>query len=344
MQLETGARSSSMAGAEEHRASTTAERRARGLGWFSLGLGVAGLLAPGGVARLIGVREDERTRRLLQGIGVRELASGIGILTNPQSAAWVWSRVFGDVMDLALLAHSLESEESNRERVVGATLAIAGITMVDAMCASQLASEDGVDGDSTDRSAPGRAESRQIRLAKAVTVKRPRPEVYAFWRNFENLPRFFQHLESVEVEGKRSRWKTRLIGQSPLEWDAEIVVDRPDESIEWASTADGGMTSRGAVQFLDAPGRRGTEVRVMLEYEPKGLLGARLLKLLGQIPAEQIGNDLRRFKQMLEVGEVMHSDASIHRGMHPARPPKPAQRELPEREPRREREGHEVQP
>jgi uncharacterized membrane protein len=157
-------------------------------------------------------------------------------------------------------------------------------------------------------------------MVRAITVKRPRAEVYAFWKNFENLPKFLEHVESIESLGGRWRWRAKPFGAAPLEWDAEIVIDREDESIEWGTLEGGDIASRGAVQFADAPGGRGTEVRVEIEYEPKGALRTSFATLFGRVPAEQIANDLRRFKQLLEVGEVVHSDASVHRGMHPARP------------------------
>jgi uncharacterized membrane protein len=300
-----------------------AERRARGLGWFSLGLGVAQLLAPRRVARLIGIRDDERTCHIVQTIGVREISSGAAILTNTESAGPVWMRVVGDVMDLGLLGWAMQSEDTERDRVVAATAAVAGITLIDALSAVQLGKANGGGNGSLALDRTGRREPQPglIRMAGAVTVKRARAEVYAFWKNFENLPKFFEHVESIQTSGQKSRWRSRLFGGNPLEWEAEIILDRPEESIEWRSFEDGNIASRGVVHFLDAPGARGTEVRVELEYGPKGVLGASFAKLFGAVPAQQIANDLRRFKQLLEVGEIVHSDASVHSGMHPARPP-----------------------
>jgi uncharacterized membrane protein len=311
-----------------------AERRARGLGWFSLGLGVAQLFAPRRVARLIGIRDDERTCHILQTIGVREISSGAAILTNTESAGPVWMRVIGDVMDLGLLGLAAQSEDTERDRVVAATAAVAGITVIDALSAVQLSKANGGGNGANGTLALARMGRRdrqpgRIRMVRAVTVKRPRADVYAFWKNFENLPKFFEHVESIRASGQRSRWRSKLFGGNPLEWEAEIILDRPEESIEWRSFEDGDIASRGVVHFLDAPGGRGTEVRVELEYEPKGVLGASFAKLFGSVPAQQIANDLRRFKQLLEVGEIVHSDASVHRGMHPARPP--SAKELPEK-------------
>jgi uncharacterized membrane protein len=304
-----------------------AERRARGLGWFSLGLGIAQLIAPRNVARLIGVRDDEHTCHVLRTIGVRELSSGAAILTNTESAGPVWTRVIGDVMDLGLLGLAMQSEDAQRDRLLAATVAVAGITLVDALSAAELgrANDNGRANGGNGSLAlepmhQGERVQRRIRMARAITVKRSRADAYAFWKNFENLPKFFEHVESIQTSGGRSRWRSKLFAENPLEWEAEIILDRPEESIEWRSFDGGDIASRGVVHFVDAPGGRGTEVRVELEYEPKGVLGASFAKLFGRMPAQQIANDLRRFKQLLEVGEIVHSDASVHRGMHPARP------------------------
>jgi uncharacterized membrane protein len=98
-------------------------------------------------------------------------------------------------------------------------------------------------------------------------------------------------------------------------------MDRPDEAIGWRSVEGTRVPNRGVVRFEPAPGDRGTQVRVELKYEPPGgALGSAFAKLFGEEPSQQIAGDLRRLKQVLETGEVLHSDASVHRGLHPARP------------------------
>jgi uncharacterized membrane protein len=304
----------------------SAQRRARGLGWFSIGLGLAQIGAPRTVARLIGIDDDEETRNTMFAIGLREITSGIGILSRPRLAGWVWGRVGGDVMDLALLGKAMSQDENDRGRLAAATAAVLGATVLDFLTGQQLSR--GPNGSSSVPAVGvgrrhGAAQRQGIHVKQAVTIKRPRSEVYSFWHNFENLPRFMAHLESVEViDERRSHWKARAPGRTTVEWDAEVVEDRPNEFIVWRSLPDAGVPNSGSVQFRDAPGNRGTEVLVELRYQPPGgKLSSLIAKLFGEEPEQQVKGDLRRFKQVMETGEIVHSDASIHRGPHPAVPP-----------------------
>jgi uncharacterized membrane protein len=247
---------------------------------------------------------------------LREITSGIGILSGPRPAGWVWTRVAGDLMDLALLGKALNSEDSNRGRVTAATAAVLGVTALDFVTGRRL-SGDGSNG------SEGAKTSRQIEVVEAITINRPRNEVYGFWRNFENFPRFMAHLESVErIDERRSRWKAKAPAGAAVEWEAEITEDRPNELIGWRSLPESEVPNSGQVRFRDAPGNRGTEVIVELKYQPPGgRIAALLAKLFGEEPGQQVKSDLRRLKQVMEIGEIVHSDASIHPGPHPARPP-----------------------
>jgi uncharacterized membrane protein len=146
--------------------------------------------------------------------------------------------------------------------------------------------------------------------------------VYRYWRDLEHLPTFMAHLESVTMQDSgRSKWIAKGPMGIHIEWQAEIVADQPNENIAWRSCEGSDVPNQGSVRFLDAPGGRGTEVRVELRYDPPtGALGAAVAKLFGAEPGQEIAGDLRRFKQVIETGEVLHSDASIHKGPHPARP------------------------
>jgi uncharacterized membrane protein len=287
------------------------ERTAKGLGWFSLGLGLAQLISPRGVARLIGAPDHRRARGTLVAIGLREVASGLGILLRRRPSGWLWARVGGDLVDLALLGVTLRQQQAQRERTMRATAAVLGVTVVDAISAVQLTRK----GREVEGEAP-------FHVTKAITINRPPEEVYRFWRNFENLPNFTAHLEAVEVKNGVSLWRARAPAGVSVEWEAEVTLDRPNEAIAWRSIDSSTVPNQGLVTFRPAPRNRGTEVKVELSYRPPaGVVGVTLAKLFGEEPGQQIEGDLRRLKQVLETGEVVHSDASIYRGMHPARPP-----------------------
>ena len=291
------------------------ERLARGLGWFSIGLGLAQIGAARSVARLIGVPDDNETRNTMFAIGLREIASGIGILSRPNPAPFLWSRVGGDIMDLALLGKELRSDEAKRPRVAAATAAVLGVTLLD-LYASQESSR------TSNGTAARTAKERGVQLQVAITVNCPVEAAYEFWHNFQNLPRFMNHIGSVRATApNRLHWTAKGPAGLEFQWDAEIVDNRPNERIAWRSLPGGDVESHGAVEFRPAPGDRGTEVIMELRYEPPGgRVVERLAQLFGKALEVQIERDLRAFKQILEVGEVVHSDASIHRGPHPARP------------------------
>jgi uncharacterized membrane protein len=144
-----------------------------------------------------------------------------------------------------------------------------------------------------------------IRVEQSVTVNRPREETYRFWRNFENLPRFMDHLEAVHVlDEQRSRWVAKGPAGTRVEWDAEIHNEIPGELIAWRSLPGSQVDHAGSVHFTPAMGE-GTEVRVILRYDPPaGKLGAAVARVFGEEPSHQVAEDLRRFKQVMEAGEL----------------------------------------
>jgi uncharacterized membrane protein len=150
---------------------------------------------------------------------------------------------------------------------------------------------------------------KAIKVERSVTIDKSREELFAFWRNFENLPRFMEHLVSVRVDSPtRSHWQAKAPAGRTVEWDAEIVNEVPNEIIAWKSVGEPDVSNAGAVNFLDAPGGRGTIVRVTLDYEPPaGRVGAVLSHFLSEEPDHQIREDLRKFKQLMETGEITTS-------------------------------------
>lgn len=154
-----------------------------------------------------------------------------------------------------------------------------------------------------------------IKVDRVVMIERSPEEVWRFWRDFENLPRFMEHLESVTVRNDRlSHWIARAPAGTRVEWDAEIHNAIPGELIAWRSLPGADVDNAGSVHFYPAHGGRATEVRVVLSYEPPaGRLGAAVATLFGEEPAQQVEDDLRRLKQVLESGEVATTGTSIPR-------------------------------
>lgn len=141
--------------------------------------------------------------------------------------------------------------------------------------------------------------------AYATTILKPRQEVYAYWRNWQNLPKFSRHLKSVEdIGSNRTRWTTEG-PRGDISWDAETTQDLPGELISWKSIGEADVSNHGHVTFKDAPGDRGTEVVATLSYDiPGGIAGEAAAKLTGTSPEAEVAETLRRFKCLLEVGEL----------------------------------------
>jgi uncharacterized membrane protein len=173
--------------------------------------------------------------------------------------------------------------------------------------------------------------SGEVRVAQSLTMCRSPEEVYAFWRDFQNLARWMRAIECVQLSGPRSsHWRARGVAGKRVEWDAEITDERPNELIAWRTLAGSGLAHRGQVRFCAAPAGRGTEVQVEFWYRPPGgALGRLAATALGRAPEQQLAGDLRRLKQVLETGEVMLSDVTL-RGARlrqgPAQPPRRAPR------------------
>ena len=138
-----------------------------------------------------------------------------------------------------------------------------------------------------------------------TTILKPRNEVYAFWRDWNNLPRFSPYLKTVQETGPgRTHW----VAKGPtgdVEWDAETTVDERDATIGWRSLPGADVANAGRVDFSDAPGDRGTEVKISLSYDaPGGKIGAFAAKISGLEPEQEVAETLRRVKAILECGEV----------------------------------------
>jgi uncharacterized membrane protein len=198
--------------------------------------------------------------------------------------------VLGDALDLAVLGRARSERGADRTRLTSAAAAVAGVTALD-LAASERAT---------------RRARAPIHVRKSITIDRPPGELYERWHDLTKLPGIMRHLASVEVTGpRRSRWRANGPAGTTIEWEAETVDDQPDRRIAWQSLPDTKVPNRGAVEFEPAPGDRGTILRVDLQYDPPGgAAGAAIAKLFGKEPSQEIGEDLRRFKQVVETGEV----------------------------------------
>jgi len=277
------------------------QRLARALGWFSVALGLAEVVAPRKLSRAIGMNGNENLLRVL---GLREIASGVGLLTQQQRAGWMWSRVAGDAMDLAVLGAAMKSDDSNRTRVAAATAAVAGVAALDLYCSQQLwKSSDGADTDEY------RNEAREP-VHEMVTVNASAEECYRMWRNFTSFPRFMKHVESVTDRGNdQYHWVVKAPGGGTLEWDSRVTADEPNRRLAWETLPGASVANRGNVEFEAAPGDRGTIVRVVMSYvPPAGAIGAAMAKVSGNSPDHDVREDLRRFKEIIETGEIPTTD------------------------------------
>jgi uncharacterized membrane protein len=262
----------------------------RSLGLFSIGLGLTQLLAPKTLGRAIGVGDQTTVMRLC---GMREFATGVGLLSGKAPAAFSTSRVIGDVMDLALLGASLRSPQANPSRIAAAATAVASVTAVD-VYASKLDIQSSI----------ARA-AQEVPVTVTLAINSPPEKIYEFWRKLENLPRFMQNLESVRETGDRTSHWIAKAGGMRMQWQSEIVDDQPNQFISWRTREGSEVNHCGSVRFDAASGGRGTIVRVELYYGlPGGRVAQQAAKLFSAAPETVIKEDLRRLKQLIETGEV----------------------------------------
>ncbi|TYP89973.1 SRPBCC family protein [Blastococcus xanthinilyticus] len=306
-------------------------RTARVLGLVSTGLGVAMLRDPKGVARFSGVDDSATALSMITVVGARELLHAFPLLAG--CPGWAWTRVAGDAMDLTAMGIArssrgiarssrgmalssrgiaLSSRSGERERRLrNATLAVAGLAALDLATAvrSRRAGSRSADRELLPGSAPWKS---AIDVSAATTVNRPPQEVYARWHDFTRLPEFMAHVREVRPAGiGRWHWVAEAPGRRTVQWSAEVVEETPGERIRWRSLPGADVENAGVVEFRPAPGDQGTEVRVRLAYaQPGGKAGKAVAKLFGEAPEQQVRDDLARFKQILETGQVVRSEGT----------------------------------
>lgn len=188
--------------------------------------------------------------------------------------------------------------------VVGAALAYRGVT---GKCSVYKALDLTTNEEQKDSS---------VHFAESCLINKSPESLYSFWRDFENLPKFMTHLESVKVNSDgTSHWiaKAPSIYGGSVQWDAEIIAEEANSYISWRSLPGGDVSNHGTIKFLKALGDRGTNVRVEVSYAPPfGQLGRWTAKLFGEEPERQIHDDLRRFKRLMELGEIATIEGQSH--------------------------------
>jgi uncharacterized membrane protein len=277
------------------------------LGWLSVGLGVAALLAPQAISQRIGSRGHALVARLC---GARELVCGIGLLSGRSPERWLWARVAGDAIDLGLLGGAMSSPRNDRARTLAATVAVLGLTGVDVFAARRARERSVADAQTRDSA---------VYVEKTFAVNRPPETCYDLWRNVENLPRFMKHIDSVTAIGPGlTHWIATTPGGMRIEWDAEITNDQPGRLIAWRSLDEADVDHAGVVRFDPDPDGGGTIVRVEMHYAPPaGRFRAAVGRLFGEDPSQAIHEDLRSFKRLVETGEILLTEGRAHgkRGM-----------------------------
>jgi uncharacterized membrane protein len=281
---------------------------ARGLGWFSIALGTAKLVAPKLVAGAIGIESSPVTSVITRLVGAREIASGLNMLLQPRRPLPLWARVAGDAVDLALLGVAGLTQRADGLRLAGAVAAVGAVTALD--LAASVKTQRAFD-----------AANRPVMFS--VTIAKPASEVYAAFRDFKRLPEFMDYLEEVrETSSTHSTWRAKTpLGGKTVSWDAHITEDTPGEVIAWESVDGSAIKTSGRVTFAKTAGRDMTEVRVEMKLGFTGIGASSTLAKYFVKP--QLKGDLRRFKQVVETGEVLLSDATVTRKPHPAQPSTP---------------------
>lgn len=174
------------------------------------------------------------------------------------------------------------------------------------------AHEQGGQGDAEEREIARRG----IHIEQSFLINRPAEELYRFWRNFENLPRFMTHIDRIEVQGdRRSHWVARLsrMAGGNIEWDAEITRDEPNSVIAWRSLPGSDIDTVGEVRFSKAMGDRGTEMHVTMSFVPPAMAIAGMFPtLFNKATRRMMRTDLGRFKSLMEVGEILTVDGQPH--------------------------------
>jgi uncharacterized membrane protein len=211
------------------------------------------------------------------------------MLSDRAAGNWAWARGAGDAIDLALLGAAASSPDADRRRIAAATAGVLGVAAFDAYAGRRLTS-------------PQSGPAPRIAVTETITLHSSPAEVYRFWRNLQNVPRFLSHIESVSTMSDRvSHWVAKAPAGANIEWDTEIVDDQPGHRIGWRTLPGSPVTHEGMVSFEPAAAGRATVLRIeMLYLPPRSRIGLRIARSFGRDPALRIAEDLLQLEQLLK--------------------------------------------
>lgn len=275
-------------------------RLARGLGWFSVCLGLAEIISGRELDRYLGTGRRQGILRLF---GLRELGAGAVILAQREpNAASVWSRVGGDVMDLIFLGTALEHQgnKTRLERLTVATTTVAAITALDIYCAWQLGRT------------PKTSEEESVQVGRAEansTINGTPEELYALWRDPETLTQVMGHFATVAAKSEdHAEWTVHGPAGTTLQWESQIVQEEPGQFLRWYSLQGAKIPNGGSIKFAPAVGGRGTVATLSVDFNPPGgVFGKAAAKAVGMVPHALAIQALQRFKRLAEKGGVAAS-------------------------------------
>ncbi len=270
---------------------------ARALGVFSIGLGAAECTAARRLSDTIGI---ETHPGLVRFLGIREIANGVGILAAPRRPQLLWSRVGGDAIDLTLMGIAFGSPRTRRLRLLTAIGAVAGVTALDVLCARLMSRKRYRHVES--RWLTGR---RGVRLQKSISINRSPDDLYRFCREFSNLPKILDNVESItEPIAGEYEWHVSGPRSKHFKWMTKIIEDRPNQLISWRTLHPASIENSGSIRFVAGQDGRGTIVRVELLHRPtkQGINSA--IRMLSPRIEFRLSEALRRLKAFMETGEI----------------------------------------
>jgi uncharacterized membrane protein len=267
------------------------ERVAAALGWFSVGLGLTEAVATRHLSRFLGL---EGRASVVRVFGLREIATGVGVLSQRNLPLGLWARVVGDALDLAMLGSALSSAQGKRGRVIGALAMVGAITALDVAYARRL----------SESRRGNKASAASAAQERSITVGKPADALYRLWHDPAAIAQIMGSVAEVTPAGGDGRlcWVAHAPLGLDLRWETETVEDRAGESLHWRSLPGAAVFNEGLVRFRPAPGDWGTEVTLRILLATPG--GEALSKIADGASKLVLGQVLHRFKSLAETGEI----------------------------------------